>query len=335
MNRNFVLDGEAVDASVRALFSEVSEQLSNELYYKDHGFNEYDPEIPDDKMSSVSGFGKGTLTVAGRQYGSNQRYKGYAKTISLKKYTSEIEYSEEDLHWLQKSPSTKRVMEFRSNIEGAVNALNANINEDCAKLFYLGHGTTFQAGGDALPLFDQAHLIRKSGVTAHPNTFYTGFGDSTTHLNFFGDALVEVLHRMDRFVLNDGTQMRKGRKFRILCSGELADKIKQTLISIYGPETSWLGNQKASASFQSMMGRTIDFAIIPDMPYAYRNYWQVIEMGRAQKMLWLAWGWKPRLNNQSEFRKGLYYNEGSTLFSPEFTDWRWAFGSKGDNSAVS
>jgi len=85
MNRNFVKDGEAVDASVRALFSEVSMQLSNELYYKEHGFSEYEPEIPEDKLSSVSGFGKGTLTVAGKQYGSNQRYKGLKGMLALVK----------------------------------------------------------------------------------------------------------------------------------------------------------------------------------------------------------------------------------------------------------
>jgi hypothetical protein len=335
MNRNFVLDGEAVDASVRALFSEVSLQLSNDLYYSEHGFNEYEPEIPDDKMSSVSGFGKGTLTVAGRQYGSNQRYKGYAKTITLRKYTSEIEYTEEDLHWLQKTPSAKRVIEFRNNIEGAVNALNANINEDCAKIFYLGHGTTFFTGGDALPLFDQAHTIRKSGTTAHPNTFYTGFGTSTTHLAFSADALVEAIQRMDRFVLNDATQMRKTRRLRVLCSTELNETVARTLYSMYGPNNASLGKNIGSQEFQSMLGRTVDFRVIPDQPNAYKNYWTVIDLDRASKMHWLAWGWKPRLNDQSDFRKGIFYNEGSTLFSPEASDWRFGFASKGDGTAVS
>lgn len=335
MNRNFVKDGEAVDAAVRALFSEVSLQISSTLNYKEIGFNEYSPDIPEDKLSSVSGFGKGSLTVAGQQYGSNQRYKGYAKTIELKKYTSLIDYTEEDLHWLNKSVSQKRVMEFRSNIEGAVNALYANINEDTAKLFYLGHGTTFQAGGDALPLFDQAHLIRKPGVTAHPNTFYTGFGPSTTHLAFDANPLVEAIQRMDRFVLNDGTQMRKTRRLRILCSTELQETVARTLHSMYGPDTSWLGKNKSSKEFQSMLGRSIDFAVIPDIPYAYKNYWSVIDLDRAEKMLWLAWGWKPRMNDYSDYSKGIFQNAASTLFSPEFSDWRFGFGSKGDGSAVS
>jgi len=143
MNRNFVLNGEAVDATVQALFSEVADQLSNELYYQQHGFVDYEPDIPEEKLSSVSGFGRAVLTVAGQQYGSNQRYKGYNVQLTLRKYTSEIEFSEEDIHWLMKSPSTKRVMEFRDNVEGAVNSLNDAINADAAKMIYLVHGTTF------------------------------------------------------------------------------------------------------------------------------------------------------------------------------------------------
>ncbi|MFA5695983.1 MAG: hypothetical protein WC917_00760 [Bacilli bacterium] len=335
MNRNFVKDGEAVDASVRALFSEVSMQLSNELYYKEHGFSEYEPEIPEDKLSSVSGFGKGTLTVAGKQYGSNQRYKGYATSLVLRKYTSLIDYSEEDIHWLTKAPTAKRVMEFRSSVEGAVNALNANVNEDCAKTDYLGFGTTFLAPGDSVPIYDQAHPIRKSGTTAHPNTFYTGFGASTTNLAFDKNALVEAIQRMDRFLLNDATQMRKTRKLRILCSTEKAETVAQTLYSMYGPTNAELGRQIGSKDFQSILGRTIDYAVIPDIPYAYRNYWFVIDMERARKMRWLAWGWKPRLNEEREYQKGLSYNAGSVLFGPLISDWRYGFASKGDASVVS
>ena len=338
MNRNFVLNGEAVDPAIRTLFSEVSMQLSNNLYYKEHGYTDYDAEIPDEKFSTVSGFGKGTLTVAGKQYGSNTRYKGYASTQVLRKYTSEIDFTEEDIHWLQKAPSVKRAIEFRSNIEGAVNALNANINEDAAKMFYLAHGTTFFTGGDALPLGDQAHLIRKSGVTAHPNLFYAtgGFGDSSTHLAFSGNALIEILQRMDRYVLNDGTQLNKVRRLRILCATELAETVNKTLYSMYGPNTANLGKNTGAADFQNAyLGRTIDVRIIPDQTTTYKNYWAVIDMDRASKMLFMGWGWRPRINNQSEVRKGLFYNEGSTLFGPHAADWRFSFFTKGDGTTVS
>lgn len=333
-NRNFVLDGEAVDASVRALFSEVNDQLSNELYYPEHGFNEYFPEIPDDKLSTVSGFGKGTLTVAGQQYGSNQRYKGFASTINLRKYTSEIEYSEEDLHWLQLAPQAKRIIEFRNNIEGAVNALNANVNDDAAKLDYLAHGTTFFTGGDSVPLADNAHSIRKPGITSHANTFLSTFGDSSTHLVFSAEALIEALQRMDRFPLNDGTQIRKGRNFRILHATELSETVQRVLTSMYGPENALLGKSQGSKDAQGMLGRRIDNAVIPDQPTGFKTYWAIVELNRARKMRWIAWGWKPRLNDQSERRKGLFFNEGSVLFAPHASDWRHEFFSKGDATTV-
>ena len=46
------------------------------------------------------------------------------------------------MHWLKKAASSKRKIEFRNNIEGAINALNANINDDFAKIDDLGFGTT-------------------------------------------------------------------------------------------------------------------------------------------------------------------------------------------------
>lgn len=337
MNRNFVLDGESTDASVRALFLEVSMQLANETFYQEHGFTDYFPEIPADKMSSVSGFGRGTLTVAGQPYGSNNREKGFAKTLTLRKYTSLIDFTEEDIHWLSKAPSAKRLMEFRSSVEGAVNALNSNINLDTAKVYYLGHGSTFLTGGDGKNLFDTDHDIRKSGVTAHPNVFFdsTNFGDSTTHLAFSADALVEALQRMDRFVLNEGLQMRKTRNLRILCSTELAETVERVLVSMYGPDTSHLGQNKGSSSFQAGIGRRITWSIIPDQPFSFAKFWAVIDMDRAKKMNFIGWGWKPRINSDKTIQNGISYNAASVLFGPIFRDWRFAFGTKGDGTTVS
>ncbi|MEA2036221.1 MAG: hypothetical protein U9O94_01835 [Nanoarchaeota archaeon] len=334
-NINFVKDGEVVDASVRILFEEAAEQLSNELYYKDHGFTEINADIPEEKFSTVSGVGKGSLTTAGQSYAENIRYKGYASTVNLRKYTSELAYTEEDLHWIGRAGATKRILEFKNNVADHVNALNANINDDCAKIDYLGFGTTFFGGaGDSVPVYDQAHPIRKSGATANPNTFYTGFGTSTTHLAFDEDALVEAIQRMNRFTLNDNTQMKPGKRFRILCSSENLEKVARVLRSAYGPDTSHLGLNDASATFQAGLGRKIDVKMIPDMPYAYKDYWFLVDLDRAQRMRWIVWGWKPRLNNQSEYRKGTYYNDGSVLMAPHIADWRAQFGSKGDGTTV-
>jgi len=105
---------------------------------------------------------------------------------------------------------------------------------------------------------------------------------------------------------------------------------------MYGPNNALLGKNPGSADFQNAyLGRTIDVRIIPDQTSSYKNYWCVVDMDRAAKMLLMGWGWRPRVNNQSEYRKGLFYNEGSVLFGPHAADWRWGFFSKGDGTTVS
>lgn len=336
MNRNFAFNGETVDAAVQALFSEVRDQVSSQMYYGAYGFNDYEPDIPEEKLSSVSGFGKGTLTLAGQQYGSNQRYKGYAVTLTLRKYTSEISYSEEDMHFLMKSPTTKRVMEFRDSVEGAVNALIANVNEDAAKMIYLAHGTTFFTGGDSVALASRVHPIRKSsaGFSGYDsNVFCSSTGGASTHKAFSASALIEAIERMDRYVLNDGTQMKPTRNLLVLHSSELADTVQQTLTSLYGPSAN-LSLNVGSEDFIRGMGKRINHATVVDQPIAYSDYWAVIDLERAARMMFMAWAWKPRLNEQSERRKGLMYNEGSVMFGPILRDWRCTFFSKGDASAT-
>lgn len=327
-NRNFVVDGESVDATVQALFSEVQDQLSNQIYYQSHGFVDYEPDIPEEKLSSVSGFGAGTLTVAGQQYGTNQRYKGYAKQLLLRKYTSEIEFSEEDIHWLQKSPNVKRVMEFRESVEGAVNALHQNINTDTAKLYYLAHGTTFFTGGDSVALASKAHPVRKSGVSNQSNI------PAATHTAFSNAQLIAALEAMDRYLLNDGIQIRPTTNILILHSIELADTVDRTLYSNYGPDTANLGLNVGSKDALARRGRVINHATILDQPNSFKTFFAIIDLERAKRMNFIAWGWKPRLNNQTEYRKGLFYNEGSTLFGPIVRDWRFSFFNKGDGTAV-
>jgi hypothetical protein len=259
---------------------------------------------------------------------SNYSNKIDAVEIKLRKYTSEIDFSEEDIHWLKKAPNTKRVMEFRDNVEGAVNALNANINEDAAKLFYLAHGTAFITGGDSKALAAYDHPLRKGGTDR--NIFKSG----ETHEAFSATSLIKAIERMDRFTLNDGTQMRPCRNLLVLHSSEANDTVHQVLTSAYGPANANLGLNVGSAEFNRGLGRTISHAVIPDQPYAYKDYWCVIDLNRASKMLFMAWGWKPRINNQSEYRKGLFYNEASVLFGPVARDWRFGFFTKGDGSAI-
>lgn len=319
---------QVVDAAVRALYDTAIFDQSSRLYSLNSGVaTEYEPDVPAEQLSSMSGPGRGILTIEGQQYGSNELYKGYPVTLSMRKYTSELQYTEEDLHWLRKSQSSKRQTTFTSVVTHAVNALNQNINEDFCKVFYLGFGTTNLTGGDAVALFSASHTIRKTGGV-QSNMF------SDTQRPFSAPNLVEAINIMNRFKGMNDIQMLQVRRTRVLCSPELRPTVEQAINSMYGPLNANLG--LSTASKEAFRDRGVDIAsiVLPDIPYAYRNYWFVVDLDRAADMFFFAKGWMPRMNDISEYEKGTFKNESSTFFGFVFNSWQWAFGSIGDNSAV-
>ena len=320
---------QAVDAAVRALWDTHMEDQDSELYGPKLGFSEYEPDVPSEQISSISGPGKGILTVEGQSYGENTKYKGYPVTVSLDKFTSELEWTEEDLYFLQKMRSSKRATTLVSAVDGAINALNANLNEEAAKVFYLGHGTTNLAGGDGLALYDDAHTIRAGGTQGN------NFGNGNTHLAFSSTNLVTLVNRMNRFQNHNGRQMLPCRDLLVYGPVELLPAIDQALVSLYGPANALLGLQQGSKEAFRRRGININSVTIPDMPEAYSAYWGVIDLKRAKYRAFLAAAWKPRMNEETTRRKGTFANEASTFFGYYFNDWQWTGGSKGDNSAIS
>lgn len=321
---------QVVDAAVRALYETAKYDLSTTLYGPSLGFTQYEPDVPSEQISSISGPGYGVLTVEGQQYGSNELFKGYPVTLSMQKFTSELKWTEEDLHWLQKSPSSKRATTFNSIPKNAVNALNGNLNLEACKVYYLGFGTTNLTGGDGLALFATTHTIRKDGST-QANTYAVG----DTHRAFSGPNLVDAVNIMNRFKGMNGVQMLPCKRARVLCSVENQPVVEQALNSLYGPLNANLGLSTASKDSFRARGMDIASVVLYDMPYAYRNYWFVIDLDRASEMAWLAAGWMPRMNDVTEYQKGIYKNEASTFFGYVFSGWQFAFGSKGDASTVS
>jgi len=215
---------QVVDAAVRALYDQAKFDLSTSVYGPNLGFTQYEPDVPADQISSISGPGYGVLTVEGQQYGSNELYKGYPVTLVMNKFTSELKWTEEDLHWLKKAPSSKRAITFNSIPKSAVNALNGNLNLEACKVFYLGFGTTNLTGGDGLALFSSAHLIRKDGST-QANTFAVG----DTHRAFSAANLVEAVNIMNRFKGMNAVQMLPCKRIRVLCSIELQPTVEQAI----------------------------------------------------------------------------------------------------------
>lgn len=320
---------QVIDASIRALYDQGKLDLSSSLYGPSLCFTEYEPDVPDDKISSLSGPGYGRLTVEGQQYGSNQLYRGYPVTLVMNKFTSELSWTEEDLHWIQKLPSSKRATDFNNVVKHAVNALNGNLNLEAAKLFYLAFTTTNLTGGDGKALVAGDHTIRKTGLT-QSNQFPTG----DTQRSFGSAALTDAISIVSRFKGMNDVQMLPSKRLRIFCSIELFPTVDQVLTSLYGPTNANLGLQTGSKEAIKRRGMDIEAVVIPDIPYAYRNYWFLIDLDRAAEMAWFANGWMPRMSETTEYRKGTYYNDSSTFFGYVFSGWQWIFASKGDNTAI-
>lgn len=319
---------DVLDPSVREIFNDRQEEISSTLKYKELGFVDKDAELPDEKIQGLSGVGKGSLTVELQQYAANERFRDYPASLTLRKYTSELFWSEEDVHWLQKASATKRSQEIFDMADGASQALNYNVDEDAAKFFYLGFGTTFFTGGDAKALLASDHPTRKPGASTQSNL------PPSTHFTFSGDNLITMIERMDRFKGPNDIQLNPTRNLMVLHSIELDDTVDRVLNSMQGPDTANLGVNSASTVTLNRRGKRISHRVIEYMPSAYSAYWFVVDLDRARRALNMYWGWKPRMAGDSDVRKGSYYNDSSVLFGPHARHWRWISGSKGSGAAV-
>jgi hypothetical protein len=321
---------QAVDASVRALFTTGELNQYNELSGLEL-FREFSSDVPEAKASTISGPGRGSLTLETQPYAQNDRYKGYSMTLRLDKFTSLLSFSEEAMHFLAKAQSSKQAMELNDSVDNAVLALYENWNEEHAKVFYLGFGTTNLTGGDAVALFSEAHPTRKSGVGNQANTFGTG----DTHRVFSAANLVDAIDKMARFKDHNGVQFRRSRRLRVVCSPEISSTVIQAIDSIYGPSTANLGLSTASSSFLAKRGITdIQPTVLPNIPTAYKNYWFVVDLDRAQKMAYRAVAWRPRMASDTEVENGTMNNACSTLLGFHWGHWAWCFGSKGDATSI-
>lgn len=318
-----------ISAAVRALYNRATDEQSSQLYYQELGLTQYSPDVPAEQLSGVTGPGRGILTVEGQQFGSNEKTNEYPVTLTMRKYTSELSWTDEDVHWLAKAnSSSKRAIDFKSMPSQAVQALNQNINEDACKVFYLGFGTTFLTTGNSEALFG-SHNIRKDG-SDQKNTFPTADG----HLPLTAAALTQAISIMNRFKAMNGTQLLRARRLKLIVSVENEPTAHQIKMSAYGPLNANLGIQTSSAEALAARGLSLDITVARDIPNTtYSTYWFLVDMDRAQNRAFLAVAWMPRMDDHTNTRKGIHYNDSSALFGPVVQGWQWAFGSKGDASA--
>lgn len=321
---------DAALVAIRALYNYTGLEQNDHIYYSKMGFTDYEPGSEDEKANGITGPGRGVLTVEGQQYYDNTRYRGFPVEVNMRKYTSELSVSEELMHWIEKGQTEKTKMELNNYVSDHVNALNVNVNTDACRIYYQGFGTTFFTGGDGKSLWNTAHQIR-----ANANLYNNMFPVGDTQRAFSDTALIDAVNYMDRFVDYNGEEMSSCDDLLIICTKNNRQTVWKTLQSMYGPNTANLGKNVASTSAFSSQGTSIDYFVAQDIPHTYRNFWAIIDKKRAAKMLLMDWGWKPRLADQWERRKGIQYNDASVWFGPRPLSWQFGFASLGDGTTIS
>lgn len=319
---------QVIDAAVRALYDQSMVDISSVSYWRELGLNQYSPDVPAEQLSGLSAPGVATLTIEGQQFGSNNLYKGYPVTLSLRKYTSELSYTKEDLHWLQKANESKRVMEIKSIVNGGLQPLVHQMNLDASRFLYLGHGTTFFTGGNSEALF-ASHTIRQSGGT-QSNKFNSG----ETEEALSASSLSKAISRMNRLQSHNGIQMLPVRNLKLIVSVEGHAEALRIVNSEYGPNNANLGLSEAGPTITAGRGLKIQVVVDPNVPTGREKQWALIDETRAANQLFMAVAWGPELASETQVRKGTYSIDADAYFGPVANGWQFGFGSIGNGATI-
>lgn len=318
---------QVVDPSLKKIFDESKNQLTTKSQYTQFPFTEYQIETTADKMSSLSGYGAGGLTLEGQIYTTDAKVQGYSKTLVTRKYTKRVPYTEELDYFLEKR-SNMGVIEAGNMMKGLSQGLLLNWEQDFAKMFYLGQGTTFITGGDGLSLINANHTSGKAGAANQSNLVTVG---ATTNVVLNATSLQAAAIQLDRFRDNADTLMNPGTNKALICSRQLLENAFRLKVSEYGPDSANLGFGVVSPTITAATGYSIKVMPLHHMPDAYSAYWFLVDLDRMKEMVVLAHAWKPRILERMMDIDGVHNILASTLFGPNPLDWRWIAGSTGAN----
>lgn len=330
INNSIVSIPQIVDPAIKKAFDQIKYQISETVQYKLFPFKEYEIETTADKMSSLSGYGPGSLTIEGQSYALDFKYNGYDKLLVVRKYTKRIPYTEE-LDYFLKKRSAQGVFEVDSMLKGAVKGLYQNWDQDWAKMFYLGQGTTFITGGDSVALIASNHPSRKPGLATQTNIVTVG---AVSNPVLAAASVRQAFIQLDRFKDDAGVLVSPSTNKALIVGRqnlELAFRIKN---SEYGPDTAHLGLGEVSPTVTSATGYTFKVIPLHYMPDAYANYWFAVDLDKMADMVVLAKAWEPRIHERMKDIDGVENILCSTLFGPNPIDWRWIVGSTGANALV-
>lgn len=313
-----------VNPAVVAIFNEANMQLSKELRYKNLGFQDYEPTFDQPTFNKISSVGEAVLTLEQQPYSQDDVIQGFPVTVKIRKFTKLIPISEETILWIQRG-NKEKIQEFRDVTQACANSLNQIVDIQAAKIIYLGHTTVFQTGGDGVALFAYNHPSTDPSVAVQRNIFEPSEGN----MPLTRASLTLARQRLDRFQDLRGVQLMKAQDLCLLIATENEENAKTILYSNQGPSTPNLGINPMSTSYSGIKYEVVDY-----QPVAYAQQWALVSRERMKRAVYMLWGWKPRINSESEYKNGTLFKAGSVYLRPVFTDWTWAFGSKGDGSPI-
>lgn len=294
------------DPRIRKIWDEKNSQLSSRLEYQNLGLMDYTAEILDSQFENFTGLGLAQATGEREPYSQEDIDAGDKVTITPVKFTKAISITEEMLRF--------NLWPKINNLVGAVaNSLNGRVDQDAAKLFYLGFGTTFFTGGDGVALFSDSHTLGDGS---------TGDNDlDTVPLSY--DNLKTAIQRLDRFTDDKGIQLLPARKLRLIVARENKERAEEVLRSIGNPDSA----NRINNVFANGEG-FIDYKVASWIPSTtYSKYWFVVDLERASQMAFMVWGWKPKFDDDKVVNNGTKVYTGSVMFKPGFSSWQWVVGS--------
>ena len=293
------------DPRIKGTWNEVNDQLSKTLEYSLLGFQDIDAQIKQPSYENFSGLGRAVLTGEGEPYARDDKVAGYKVTISPVKYTRAAVITEEMLRW-------NLWPEINDTVAAAANSVNQIIDENAAKIFYLGFGTTFFTGGDGYQLFYASHPM-KDGTT-QSNTL------GTVALSY--DNLKTARQYLDRMYDDKGVPMQICRNLRLIVGQENKERAEEVLRSLGNPDSA----NRVNNVFANGMG-SIDYKVASWIPSTYGKYWFLVDLGRAAKMAKMVWGWRPKFDSDKVVNNGTKVYTASVLFQPGFQSFQWVVGS--------
>lgn len=317
-----------VDPAIIKHSQEILDEITSEAQFKKFPYKSWQLETESDAMSSLSSLGKGVLTIQGQTYGNAIKYQGYKKTFVVRKYTLDAPYTEELQYFLERKREMG-ALDLDTKVRDIMEGLSLNWEEDFAKTFYLGQGTTFITGGDGKALIASDHPSTNPSVAAQSNII-TVSGVSNPVLN--ATSLQGAFVQLDRFKTNSGTLVRPVTRKALIASRQLLENAFRLKYSEYGPDTANLGFGPVSPTIASKVGYNFDVMPLHHMPDAYANYWFVVDLDKMARQLVCAKMWDPHLNPELQTLDGVKHFFGSTIFGWNPVDWRWIAGSTGANA---